>query len=274
VSEYYEAVSQAFDQAAATYDDLYATNPIMAWMRRESMAVLAATFPPGGLLLEIGCGTGEEALALGRQGRRVAATDISPALIEIARAKDAGRALVTWHVLAAGHLADLIQPYGTAAFDGAYACMGALNCEPSMHQVVAALADLLRPGALFVCSVINRFCAWEIAWGLLHLKPDHAFRRLGKGWIRAGLASSQGSLAVPVRYYSPRSFARMYGPHFQVRTVRALPVLLPPPYLASLVEQHPSLLRRLEWAERTWRERWPFSMMGDHFLMVLQRTSL
>ncbi len=141
MSEHYEAVKQAFNQAATTYDELATDNPIMAWMRRESLAVLAATLPEEGLILEIGCGTGEEALALARQGYRVVATDISPAMIEVSRTKDVG-ARVSWHVLPAGKLGELLRPFGKAAFGGAYASFGAMNCEPQVDQVAAGSGDM------------------------------------------------------------------------------------------------------------------------------------
>jgi SAM-dependent methyltransferase len=271
VSEYYETLQRAFDHAAPTYDDLAAVNAVMAWMRRESLAMLAAALPADGLILEIGCGTGEEALALAQRGYRVVATDISPAMIEAARAKDVG-GRVSWHVLPAGQLGDPPRSFEKATFDGAYASFGAMNCEPRVDQVAAAVAGLLRPGASFICSVMNRWCAWEIAWGLFHLKPVLAFRRLRKGWIPARLAVPEGTVAVPVRYYSPREFARACSLHFRVRSVRGLPVLLPPPYLAPLVTHHPWLLGRLEGPERRWRECQPLSALGDHFMMVLERT--
>ncbi|MEJ2735769.1 MAG: methyltransferase domain-containing protein [Anaerolineae bacterium] len=103
---HYRRVAQAFDQAAGTYDELYQRNSIMAWMRAESLETLQTRFAPGSHLLEIGCGTGEEALALSRLGYQVLATDVSPKMIETAHAKtQAGPAEgVTWRVLPAGQL--------------------------------------------------------------------------------------------------------------------------------------------------------------------------
>jgi ubiquinone/menaquinone biosynthesis C-methylase UbiE len=274
-STYYAQVSGAFDRAAQTYDELYQGNPLMAWMRGESLAELRAAFSPGSLLLEVGCGTGEEALALSRSGYRVVATDISPAMIRTARAKAEaeGATNVTWHARPAGQLEALADDYQPGGFDGAYASFGGLNCEPHLEQVAAALACLLRPGGALVCSVMNRWCAWEIGWYLLRLRPRQAFRRLGKGWLPAGLASAGGSLAVPVRYYSPPGFARFFAPHFRVQKVHALPILLPPPYLAHLFDRKPALFARLETLERRLRGRFPFYALGDHFLIVLVRTA-
>jgi ubiquinone/menaquinone biosynthesis C-methylase UbiE len=270
---YYVQVSQAFDQAARNYDALYQANPIMAWMRRENLATLRDTFAPGSRLLEIGCGTGDEALALSRAGYRIVATDISPAMVQAAhtKARAGGADKVTWLALPAGQLADLAGDYGPGSFDGAYASFGALNCEPDLAPVAAALERLLRAGAALVCSVMNRWCAWEIGWALSHLRPGRAFRRLGRGWIDAGLASPEGRLSVPTRYYSPRGFARLFGPRFRVRQVRGLPVFLPPPYLAHLLDRHSDLFRRLEGIERRLGHRYPFRCLGDHTLLVLVR---
>jgi hypothetical protein len=119
---------------------------------------------------------------------------------------------------------------------------------------------------------MNRWCGWEIGWGLFHLRPRQAFRRLGRGWIEAGLGSPDGGQAVPVRYYAPRTFARAFEPYFRLRTVWGLPVFLPPPYLVAFWDHHPALMARLDGAERRWRDRRPFSALGDHFLVVLERT--
>jgi ubiquinone/menaquinone biosynthesis C-methylase UbiE len=270
---YYRQVAQAFDQAAENYDELYQDNQVMAWMRQESLAALQGAFSPGSHLLEIGCGTGEEALALARRGYSIVATDISPAMIETCRTKAAaqGSRGVEWRVMPAGGVDGLLDELESAAFDGAYASFGALNCEPRLEPVACTLARLLRPGASLVCSIMGRWCAWEIAWGLLHLRPRLAFRRLGQDWVGAGLASPGGTLSVPVRYYTPRSFARAFEPGFRVSAVRGLPVFLPPPYLGHLAERHPALFTRFLRAERALGGRFPFYLLGDHFLLVMER---
>ena len=90
----YSDTGRAFDAVAPYYDALYGPqrNAVMTWMRQQSLTLLKATFPRSSHLLEIGCGTGDEAVALAKAGRRVLATDISPkmAALTLAKARAAG----------------------------------------------------------------------------------------------------------------------------------------------------------------------------------------
>lgn len=272
--QHVQAVAAAFDRAADTYDALYGPNASMAWMRAEALAVMQRCFPPGGCLLEVGCGTGEDAVTLRRAGYRLVATDISPAMVQQAQAKAqaAGATDIEWHVLPAGRLAELVDRYGPAAFDGAFSNFGPLNGEPDLRPVASALARLLRPGAALVATVMSRWCAWEIGWGLLHLRPRQALRRLHAAAVgTANLAAPEGAVAVPTRFYTPAEFAAPFANAFAVQEVAALPLLLPPPNLAHLWQRTPRLMERLARVEGRLRSRRPFHSLGDHFLIVLRR---
>src|SRR5205823_13066622 len=110
-----------FDSAAARYDAEGARNPMMRWLRRESLRHLVKTFSAGDTVLEIGCGTGEEAIALARRGVRVVATDASPAMIEVVSRKLArlggDQAHMETEVLPVEHLERLVARYGAQSFD-------------------------------------------------------------------------------------------------------------------------------------------------------------
>lgn len=266
----YGQVAAAFDRAAASYHADYAANPIMAWLYDDSYALLDRLAPAAGRLLEIGCGTGEMALRLAAAGRTVVATDISAGMIAAARAGAADHPAgdrVTWHAVPAGEIAAAVA----GPFDAAYSNFGPLNCEPKLDQVARALAGLLPPAAPFLCSVMSRICAWEIAWGLARLRPREGLRRLGRGWLPAQMSAGPGEApsTMPVRYYTPEAFARAWTPYFRPELTLGYPLLIPPPYLAG---RFPNAAARLAGLERHVRG-WPgLRSLGDHFLVILRRT--
>src|SRR4029079_11491503 len=80
----------AFDAVAADFDRRFRPWLSVAKQRRAVRSELKAAFPPGGRLIELGGGTGDDALWLTHHGRRVLVTDASPAMCAIADAKLAG----------------------------------------------------------------------------------------------------------------------------------------------------------------------------------------
>jgi ubiquinone/menaquinone biosynthesis C-methylase UbiE len=273
---YYSTLKKSFDELAPSYDDHCDSNLMMKWMRQESLSVLLETFPPSSRLLEIGCGTGEEAWALSQRGFRIVATDISPAMVEMSKSKHPGstETEIEFLELAAGDLGELVSRFGEGGFDGAYSSFGSLNCEPNLDPIVASLAALVRPGGHLVCSIMSQFCLWETIWYLLNLRPRMAARRWSGSWVPVALTTPDGSHTVPVRYYRPGSFARLLKPYFTKEKVIGLPVLLPPPYASALSERFPRTFVRLEKLERRVREAYPLHGWGDHFLTVMRRTEV
>jgi SAM-dependent methyltransferase len=263
----------AFSAIASDYDAAYGPqgNAVMTWMRVESLVLLEAIFPVGSRLLELGCGTGEEAVALAVAGREVVATDVAPRMAAIARAK-ALRAGVGDRVrVAALPAGDIGALRPRRPFDGGYASFGGLNCEPDLPAVGAALARLIRPGCAFVTSIMGRTCLFEMLWYLAHLRPRRAFRRLGGGWRLVPVAGEGArQVAVPTRYLTVRQVASAF-PDFAVERVLALPLLLPPPYADSLYRRHAGLFGRLAHVDRRLRERPLMRHLGDHTVIVLRR---
>jgi SAM-dependent methyltransferase len=257
----------AFDSVAADYDGPRGNNASIQELRSEMWRWLDTTFVPGSRLLDLGCGTGLDAVRMAGGGHHVTATDWSPAMIvrTAERARENGLdGRVQALALGAHELRNLP---GERHFDGAYSNLGPLNCVPDPAEMSAQLSRLLRPGGALAFSVIGRICPWEMA---------HYARR-GR-WARVKIRYARGTVAVGMnkhtiwtRYYTPRAFYRAFAAHFTLEHYRGLCLFAPPPYLDEWRERHADTYRRL-WALDRRLAGWPLlRSMGDHFLIVMRK---
>ncbi len=214
----------AFDAHAATYDRQFTDTTTGTRMRRAVWKRCEARFLPGASILEMNCGTGEDARWLAEHGIKVLATDISPAMLAVAQAKlesSPARNLVRLRELAWENLAALDE----GPFDGALSNFGGLNCVEDLRAVAQALAAKLRPGAVAILCIMGPVVPSEWVRFLAKGKPSTAFRRLRRG-------GTQWSGAI-IRYPSIGETRRAFSPEFRMLRVSAVGSMLPLPWFAD-----------------------------------------
>lgn len=256
-------MTDAFDALAADYDQTFTHSVVGRAQRSAITRRLAARFAAGDRVLEIGCGTGEDALALVRRGVSVAATDPSAAMLEVARAKAQAAGLadrLTLRRLAAEALDTL--PHD-ARYDGAFSSFGALNCAPDLRPVAQELGRLVRPGGWVVLCLLGRWVPWEWLWFLLRLKPRTAARRLSPSGVTWRTSA--------VRYPPLRAVRRIFAPSFRLARTSGIGVLVPPSYAEGWAKRHPRLIAALASAEKRLETLPPIARLGDHVLLELER---
>jgi len=265
------SAAAVFDALAGGYDAGFTATSLGRLCREAVWRRLDARFAAGARVLELGCGTGEDAVHLARRGVSVLATDGAPAMVGAARRKALEHGVdglvsfgaLTLESFAAGPSAEtaLLDEHGP--FDGAFSNFGALNCVAELAPVAAALAARLRPGAPAVLTLMGPVCPWEWLWYLAHGEPGRAFRRL-----RPGGSPWRG---FTVHYPGIGAARRAFAPWFRPLRVSAVAALVPPPYAEAWARRHGAALARLDRWERRWEARFPLPWLADHYVLELER---
>lgn len=126
--------TQAADYAALTTSDA----------RDKQLAAFIADMPPGGHVLDLGCGPGQSAAEMARHGLHVTATDAAAEMVALASARKGITA----------YQASFDDITGDALYDGVWANFSLLHApRTAMPRHLAAIARALKPGGRFHIGV-------------------------------------------------------------------------------------------------------------------------
>jgi len=255
--------SPPFDDLAAGYDAAFADSSIGREMRAIVWRRLDALFRPGMRIIELNCGTGEDAVHLASRGVDVTATDSSPAMLALAERK-AARSGVSGSLhfkrLAIEHLGGF--GHG-GAFHGVVSNFGGLNCVENLADTARAIHACLAPNGIAALCVMGRYVPWEWLWYLARGDAARAFRRLrGDGVPWRG---------ITLRYPSPGQLARLFAPWFRLERTSAVGLFVPPTYAEEFVRRHPRLFRALAACERRAEGFGQAAWLSDHYLAEFRK---
>lgn len=257
----------AFDTIAEEYDRMF-THSILGKAQRSLVhEALRDSFREGQHILDLNCGTGEDAILMAARGISVLACDVSKRMINVAWQKLAtcGATLPVTFAVCANEQLDSLKDCGE--FDGALSNFGGLNCTADLTQVSRPLSDLIRPGGEVFLCMLGPFCAWEILWHSAHGRWGKAFRRLKTGGTEARI----GGDSVCVHYPSICQVRKAFAPAFRLASWRGIGVAVPPSWMEPVFQDHPSFVDWLTQIDR-WLGVLPiFRGAADHILFHFVR---
>jgi SAM-dependent methyltransferase len=286
-----------FDAFASTYDDDFTHSILGQLLRPRVWEKLAQHFTAGQHVLELTCGTGEDALWLARRGVYVTATDGSTEMVSKAKAKaeaagvqrSRGAALrqaqdegeqgsrgaveikqVSLQEVVARHFNHQLpitnyQSPITPPFDGVFSNFGGLNAIGEWRSLAQALAKVVKPGGKIILVPMGPICPWEMIWYLAHGQPGVAFRRLR----RTGVYAKIGDSLIPIWYPSAKRLRADFAPWFNHVETQSLELWLPPSYLDHFVNKWPGFFARLNQFEKATAHL--SGGWGDHYIIVFER---
>jgi ubiquinone/menaquinone biosynthesis C-methylase UbiE len=256
----------AFDRVAPDYDTKATNVDLSRWIRGRVWERLAALYRPGDRVLEIGCGTGEDAVWLARRGLYVTASDASPAMLDETQRK-ARLAGVDGRIELRQLDLNSVDSWDLAdtVYDGVFSNYGPLNCIDDWQALGAALGRIVRPGGRLGFAVMGPWCAWEVVWHGLH----GDFRTATRRW-RGRAVAQIGGVTFPVFYPMPGRLQRDLGQCFRQLRLWGLGVFMPPSDVYAAVGKHRRLASFLTRLEELTARHVPFKYLGDHYWLELE----
>lgn len=254
----------AFDAFAEAYDNDFTNTALGRLLRARVWEKFGQHFHPNHHVLELTCGTGEDAVWLAQQDVYVTATDGSEKMVKVAaqKASQAGVAdKVTTRQLS---LQQFIQGGLTETFDGAYSNFGGLNTINTWTRLAEQLAKAVKPQGTVVLVPMGPICPWEIGWYLLHGQLKNAVRRFGEN-----APAKIGQTVIPIWYPSAKTLKNAFAPWFTHLYTESLELWLPPSYLNHFVNRWPYLFNKLNSLEKQTAhltKGW-----GDHYIITFTR---
>lgn len=259
-----------FDSIASGYDLTFTHTEIGKRQRAAVYSVLEKILSDHQIknVLELNCGTGEDAIFFAQKGLQVLATDISPEMVRVAahKAEQKGVShLVRTRVCA---FQDLALLENDLRYDLIFSNFGGLNCLPpgDYPDFVQNVTRLLNPGGLFVAVVMPRFCLWETLYFLAKGKFRQAFRRLSREPVSARL---DDSTSVKTWYYSP-SDLKLNFKNRNLVDCRPIGFFIPPSYLEPFFKKRIAFLDRLAYLDSISSRYSILAGVADHFLVVFE----
>jgi ubiquinone/menaquinone biosynthesis C-methylase UbiE len=258
--------SSAFDNLAESYDELFTRTSVGRAQRGIVWKALESDFHAGNRILELNCGTGEDAFFLSRRRVSVVACDASARMIQVAQRRKASEAPQSSIQFLNLRTEDLSHLQPAPPFDGVLSNFSGLNCVADLRAVASDLSALTKPGAPVLICISSRFCLWEILWFGLHARPRKALRRLS-GYSIAHVAEQ----SVPIWYPTIRSVRRSFAPWFRLKSLSAVGLAVPPSYVQSRTITYPKVVSQLEKIDRALGRLPFFRAVGDHVFLRFER---
>jgi ubiquinone/menaquinone biosynthesis C-methylase UbiE len=259
----FDSVAEAFSRKAGIYDAFGENHVNMSRMRKKFYDHIQSVMLPGGYLLELNAGTGQDAVALVERGFRIHATDIAPGMLAQIEDKITRFGLEDRLTFKSCSFTQLEQ-VTEGPFDGIYSNSGGLNCIADLTAVTRSLPALLRPGARVTWVIMPKICPWEL--GVILKDYRVGTRRLHRNGIMAHVEG----VHFMTYYHTAAQVEQAFGPRFRQVKLEGLSVFTPTADNKTFAINHSRFYKQLVQLDDLLSTRRPFNGWGDFFILTME----
>lgn len=253
-----------FDKAAKNYDATFTYSSIGKAQRERVYHYLNQEFKGESNLdiLELNCGTGEDAVHLSNLGHTVIATDISSEMIAEAKKKSSEIQFLQQDITS------LTSETFTKKFDLIFSNFGGLNClsKEELKNFIETSTSILKSEGKLVFVIMPKHCLWEQFYFLIKGEFKKVKRRKSKEAINANVEG----ISVPTWYYNPSEIKEIANKNFALELLKPIGISIPPSYLEPYFSSKKSFLKLMINLEKRLSSSF-WSKYADHYFISFQK---
>ncbi len=255
-----------FDTAAKSYDQIFTYTNIGKAQRQQVYKYLNKLIKTSNSLeiLELNCGTGEDAKYMSMNGHDVIATDISSKMIELAKAKNASLP-TSFHQL---DITKITSKTFHKKFDLIFSNFGGFNCltKQELTSFLQIAPKLLSEKGKLALVIMPKNTLWEFIYFSLKGQIKNAKRRISKSFVIASVNGNE----IKTRYFNPSDIIKNAN-HFTCIKIKPIGLWVPPSYLEHSFLGKKSILTILQRLDAIFNYRF-LSKYADHYYIELEKS--
>lgn len=262
-------MTEFFDIASKTYDKDFTETHTGRLQRDLVWKYLDQRTGHSGPLhiLELNCGTGEDAVHLAKSGHVITATDISEEMLARAREKASEQGITHKIHLDQLDIKNIASTALSHQFDLVFSNFGGLNCigQSEMEKFKTDVRKLLKPHGTLIMVIMPELCIWESFYFLAKFRLNQVFRRK-----KPSVLADVSGVKVETWYYSPKRLSKVFKPEFSRVRVKPIGFFAPPSYMETFIKRHPLFFKFIAFMEQRFSRFGWQSRMADHYYIELQ----
>jgi ubiquinone/menaquinone biosynthesis C-methylase UbiE len=259
-----------FDKIASVYDELFTRTAIGKMQRNIICTYLDDSLPVSQQIniLELNCGTGEDAVYFANKGLGVVATDVSDEMLKMTKEKINKLGISNYVTTKKLDLTNVSDFNFDQKFDLVFSNFGGLNCvdKESLKNLSVVLSSILKDRGRIIFVLMPKFSLWDSFYFLMKIKLNKVFRRSSSKPLNVSLNGGN----VQTFYYSPKEIANIFSNKFKVQNIKPVGFFIPPSFLNKLFLKKNKKLRMLNMFESSVYNFSFLANFSDHFLIDME----
>ncbi|WP_053991051.1 bifunctional 2-polyprenyl-6-hydroxyphenol methylase/3-demethylubiquinol 3-O-methyltransferase UbiG [Mangrovimonas sp. TPBH4] len=256
-----------FDSAAASYDQDFTHSQIGKLQRQQVYDFLSTKILKDGIplnILELNCGTGEDALWLANMNHQVTATDISNEMLQQAKSKG-NLPNLNFQLLDINKLKE--YPF-QSKFNLIFSNFGGLNClsKPQLKQFFEQAAHLLNSNGSLVLVMMPKHCLWDKFYHFAKGQWSQMNRRNRPEVVPVNVNGN----SVNTWFYNPKEIVYLTEQHFKCEHMYPVGLAVPPSFLEPFFRNKKGVLSLMAKTDKSLKHFKGLAKYADHFIMELK----